>query len=69
MSAYVNVINATNNRNIEALTTNFNFTQNSTVSGLPILPVVGVKENYEKLGLLCSLLHSPRAPVPTRSPT
>lgn len=43
LSAYLDVQNAYNNANIEAIGYNYNFTRRSYVSGLPILPSIGVR--------------------------
>jgi TonB family protein len=43
LSAYLDVRNVYNRQNAEAVTYNYNYSQSSTVSGLPILPIVGVR--------------------------
>jgi hypothetical protein len=36
-------VNATNHRNAEGITNNFDWSQEGRVRGLPILPVLGVR--------------------------
>jgi TonB family protein len=43
LSAYVDVRNVYNRQNAEAVTYNYNYSQSSTVAGLPILPIVGLR--------------------------
>jgi hypothetical protein len=43
LSAYLDVRNAYNRQNAEAVTYNYNYSQSSTIAGLPILPIVGVR--------------------------
>lgn len=43
LSAYLDVQNAYNHTNVEAIAYNFNFTARSYVTGLPILPSIGVR--------------------------
>ncbi len=46
LSAYLSVINATNHENVEAIDYNFDFTEEATTNGLPILPILGVKGEW-----------------------
>jgi hypothetical protein len=43
LTAYLDVQNAYNRRNVEAVSYNYDYSKSSTISGLPILPIVGVK--------------------------
>jgi TonB family protein len=43
LTAYLDVQNAYNRRNVEAMTYNYDYSKTSSVSGLPILPIVGLK--------------------------
>ena len=43
VSVYLDVVNATNHRNAEGITSNFDWSQEGRVRGLPILPVLGVR--------------------------
>jgi TonB family protein len=43
LTAYLDVQNAYNRRNVEAMTYNYNYSKSSSVSGLPILPIIGIK--------------------------
>lgn len=43
LSAYLDVQNAYNQANVEAIGYNFNFTSRSYVAGLPILPSIGIR--------------------------
>jgi len=43
VSVYLDVLNATNRRNVEGITGNFDYSRTTVVAGLPILPVVGVR--------------------------
>jgi hypothetical protein len=45
-AVYLSVINSTNHANVEGLTYNFNYTEKSSVNGLPILPVFGIKGEW-----------------------
>ena len=42
-SAYLDVQNAYNNAAVEDLTYNFNYTQNSYQTGIPIIPSLGIR--------------------------
>ena len=42
-SLYLDVLNATDNRNVESFTYNYDFQIHSTASGLPILPSFGAR--------------------------
>jgi TonB family protein len=46
LSAYADVQNVTNRKNPEALTYNFNYTKSAVVSGVPILPTVGLRGEF-----------------------
>jgi hypothetical protein len=46
LSLYLDVQNVTNTANPEATTYNFNYTQQNTISGLPILPVFGIRGEF-----------------------
>jgi TonB family protein len=46
LSAYLDVQNTYNNQNTEGLSYNFNFTQRQYVSGLPILPSLGMRGEW-----------------------
>lgn len=43
VAAYLDVINVSNHRNPEGITTNFDSSQQGRVSGLPIIPVLGLR--------------------------
>ena len=43
LTAYLDVRNAYNRQNPEAMTYNYNFSQSQTLAGLPFLPIVGVR--------------------------
>jgi TonB family protein len=43
VSAYVDALNTTNRKNIEGITSNFDFSRTGVVAGIPFLPVVGVR--------------------------
>jgi hypothetical protein len=43
VAVYVDVLNATNQRNVEGITSNFDFSRAGVVSGIPFLPVLGVR--------------------------
>lgn len=45
-SAYLDVQNAYNNQNVEAILYNFNFSQRSYVAGIPILPSLGMRGDW-----------------------
>lgn len=46
LSAYLDVQNAYNHANTEAISYNFNYTARSFVSGLPILPSIGIRGEF-----------------------
>lgn len=46
LAAYLSVINATNRRNVERRTYNFDYTEKGAISGLPVLPVFGVRGEW-----------------------
>ncbi len=46
LSAYLDIQNITNNKNPESITYSFNYLQNTTVNGLPILPTLGVRGEF-----------------------
>jgi hypothetical protein len=46
LSVYVDIQNLYNAKNPEGLTFNFNYTQVQSVSGLPFLPVVGIRGDF-----------------------
>jgi TonB family protein len=46
LSAYLSFINATNHKNVEALTYNYDYSEQGSVNGLPILPVFGLKGEW-----------------------
>ncbi len=46
LSAYLDILNVYNRRNPEALSFNYNFTQATYQSGLPIIPSVGVRAEF-----------------------
>ena len=43
LSLYLDVLNATNNRNVESFTNNYDFQIHATAAGLPILPSAGAR--------------------------
>jgi TonB family protein len=43
LTAYLDIRNAYNRQNPEAMTYNYNYSQSQTVAGLPILPVLGLR--------------------------
>jgi len=43
LSLYIDVLNATNNRNVEGLTFNYDYQIHATAAGLPILPSLGAR--------------------------
>jgi TonB family protein len=46
LSVYCDVQNVTNRRNVESLVNNFNYTKEAFLTGLPIIPVLGVKGEW-----------------------
>jgi hypothetical protein len=46
MSAYLDVQNAYNHQNVEGILYNYNYTQRSYVTGLPIIPSLGVRAEF-----------------------
>lgn len=46
LNAYLDLTNAYNNPSVEGVTYNYNYTEQKTFSGLPLLPVLGIKGNY-----------------------
>jgi hypothetical protein len=46
LSVYVDVQNVTNRKNVEALINNYNYTKEAYLTGLPIIPVLGVKGEW-----------------------
>ncbi len=46
LAAYLSVINATNAKNAESTNYNFDYSEQSTTNGLPILPILGVKADW-----------------------
>ena len=46
LNAYLEVLNIYNRKNPEAFFYNFDFTQKGTFTGLPILPVLGLKGEF-----------------------
>ena len=46
LAIYVDVQNATNRGNVEAVTYNYDYTQEAWLTGLPILPVLGVRGEF-----------------------
>ena len=46
LSLYLDVQNVTNTANPEASTYNYSYTQQNTISGLPILPVFGIRGDF-----------------------
>lgn len=46
LSAYLSLINATNQKNPESTNYNFDYSEKSTTNGLPILPILGVKADW-----------------------
>lgn len=46
LSAYLSVSNAYNRANVESLGYNYDFTKTESVSGLPVLPIFGVKGQF-----------------------
>jgi outer membrane receptor for ferrienterochelin and colicin len=46
LSLYCDVQNVTNRRNVEALIYNYNYTKEAYITGLPILPVFGIKGEW-----------------------
>jgi hypothetical protein len=46
LSAYLDVQNLTNNKNPESVSYSYNFSQSSTVNGLPVLPTLGVQGEF-----------------------
>jgi len=46
LSAYLDVANVYNNQNVEGINYNFNFTARQNVTGLPILPSIGVRADF-----------------------
>ncbi len=43
LSVYLDVLDATNYRNVEALTYNYDYQIHATAAGLPIIPSLGIK--------------------------
>jgi hypothetical protein len=46
LSAYLSFINATNHANVEALTYSYDYSEQGSINGLPILPVFGMKGEW-----------------------
>jgi TonB family protein len=46
LSAYLDIQNVYNNQNIEAISYNFNYTARQNVSGIPILPSIGLRADF-----------------------
>jgi outer membrane receptor protein involved in Fe transport len=46
LSFYLSLINATNHANVEALDYNFDFSETTNITGLPILPILGIKGEW-----------------------
>jgi hypothetical protein len=46
LSLYLDVQNVTNAANPEAVTYNYNYTQQISINGLPILPVLGIRGDF-----------------------
>ena len=46
LSAYLDVRNAYNTQNVEGVLQNFNFTARTYVTGIPILPSVGIRGEF-----------------------
>lgn len=46
LAAYLDVQNSYNNQNVEGIAYNFNFTQRQYVTGLPILPSIGLRGEW-----------------------
>ena len=45
-SAYLSLVNAYNRENVEAYSYNFDFSSRQNVSGLPVLPILGIKGEW-----------------------
>tara|TARA_R110002073_G_scaffold334897_1_gene525481 strand:- start:29364 stop:32117 length:2754 start_codon:yes stop_codon:yes gene_type:complete len=45
-SSYLSLVNATNHRNVESNTYNFDYSEQGSISGLPVLPIFGVKGEW-----------------------
>jgi TonB family protein len=46
LGAYLSLNNATNSQNVEGQSYNFDFTESSTTTGLPLFPIFGVKAEF-----------------------
>ena len=46
MTAYLSLTNAYSQKNVEAVSYNYDFSQSGIVSGVPLLPIVGVKGEF-----------------------
>ena len=46
LSAYLDIQNAYNNQNVEGVSYNFNFTARQDVTGIPILPSIGLRGEF-----------------------
>lgn len=46
LSAYLDIQNVYNNQNVEAIGYNFNYTARQSVTGLPILPSIGLRADF-----------------------
>ena len=46
LGAYLDVMNVYNRGNVEGVTYNYNFTQQSTVTGIPFLPNLGLRADF-----------------------
>jgi len=46
LSAYLSLVNATNHQNVEGLTYNFDYTEQGSVNGVPVLPIFGAKGEW-----------------------
>jgi hypothetical protein len=43
LSAYLDLQNAYNHRNVEEISYNYNYSKTDTIAGLPLLPVLGIR--------------------------
>jgi hypothetical protein len=46
LGAYLSLNNATNSQNVEGQSYNFDFTESSATTGLPLFPIFGVKAEF-----------------------
>ena len=46
LTGYLDIENVTNHKNVEEINYSYNYQQQARVTGLPILPTIGIKGEY-----------------------